>query len=84
MVKVCVIGSCAMDLVVTSTKRPQAGETVLGDKFSIVPGGKGANQAIAAARLGAQVTMIGCVGTDFYGDTILENFKTKCCRYLLY
>ncbi|MEK4248516.1 ribokinase [Paenibacillus sp. FSL W7-1287] len=75
MVKVCVIGSCAMDLVVTSTKRPQAGETVLGDKFSIVPGGKGANQAIAAARLGAQVTMIGCVGTDFYGDTILENFK---------
>jgi len=75
VVKVCVIGSCAMDLVVTSTKRPQAGETVLGEKFSIVPGGKGANQAVAAARLGAQVTMIGCVGTDFYGDEILKNLK---------
>jgi len=64
-----------MDLVVTSTKRPQAGETVLGENFSIVPGGKGANQAIAASRLGAQVTMIGCVGTDYYGNTILDNFK---------
>lgn len=75
LVNICVVGSCAMDLVVTSSKRPQAGETVLGEKFSIVPGGKGANQAIAAARLGAQVTMIGCVGTDIYGDAILHNLK---------
>lgn len=75
MIKICVIGSCAMDLVVTSTKRPQAGETVLGDSFSIVPGGKGANQAIAAARLEANVTMVGCVGRDFYGDAIIDNFK---------
>ncbi|OMF21783.1 ribokinase [Paenibacillus sp. FSL H8-0548] len=73
MVKICVIGSCAMDLVVTSTKRPHAGETVLGDNFSTVPGGKGANQAIAAARLGAHVTMIGCIGEDFYGKAIIDN-----------
>lgn len=73
MVKICVIGSCAMDLVVTSTRRPNAGETVLGDKFSTVPGGKGANQAIAAARLGADVTMIGCIGEDVYGKAIIDN-----------
>jgi len=75
LVKICVVGSCAMDLVVTSPKRPQAGETVLGEKFSIVPGGKGANQAIAAARLGASVTMVGCVGNDHYGDIIIQNLK---------
>lgn len=75
MAKVCVIGSCSMDLVVTSTKRPLAGETVLGEGFSTVPGGKGANQAVAAARLGAEVAMVGCVGEDFYGTAIMENFK---------
>lgn len=75
MAKICVIGSCSMDLVVTSPKRPIAGETVLGEGFSTVPGGKGANQAVAAARLGAEVTMIGCVGDDFYGKAIKDNFK---------
>lgn len=64
-----------MDLVVTASKRPQVGETVLGDRFTTVPGGKGANQAVAAARLGAEVTMIGCVGDDFYGKAIMDNFK---------
>lgn len=64
-----------MDLVVTSSKRPGAGETVLGDSFKTVPGGKGANQAVAAARLGADVYMIGCVGDDHYGKAILQNFK---------
>ncbi|AOZ91049.1 ribokinase [Paenibacillus crassostreae] len=75
MAKICVIGSCSMDLVVSSSKRPTAGETVLGDKFTTVPGGKGANQAVAAARLGAEVTMIGCVGDDFYGKAIMDNFQ---------
>ncbi|MDM5314698.1 ribokinase [Fictibacillus sp. b24] len=75
MVKIVVIGSSSMDLVVTSDKRPGAGETVLGSSFKTVPGGKGANQAVAAARLGADVTMIGCVGDDHYGASILENFK---------
>lgn len=64
-----------MDLVVTSPKRPGAGETVLGESFKTVPGGKGANQAVAAARLGADVYMIGCVGDDHYGKAILQNFK---------
>ncbi|MEC0205221.1 ribokinase [Paenibacillus lautus] len=77
MAKIVVIGSASMDLVVTSTKRPGAGETVLGDSFKTVPGGKGANQAVAAARLGAEVTMIGCVGDDSFGETILSNLKSN-------
>lgn len=77
MAKICVIGSSSMDLVVTSSRRPGAGETVLGDSFTTVPGGKGANQAVAAARLGAEVTMIGRVGDDSFGKDILANFKAN-------
>lgn len=77
MAKVTVIGSSSMDLVVTSNIRPGAGETVLGESFKTVPGGKGANQAVAAARLGADVSMIGCVGEDHYGKAILENFNSN-------
>lgn len=66
-----------MDLVVTSSRRPGAGETVLGDSFKTVPGGKGANQAVAAARLGAEVAMIGRVGEDAFGKDILENFRAN-------
>lgn len=66
-----------MDLVVTSARRPGAGETVLGDSFKTVPGGKGANQAVAAARLGADVSMIGRVGDDAFGTAILNNFKAN-------
>lgn len=75
MAKIIVVGSSSIDLVVTSTKRPGAGETVLGDSFKTVPGGKGANQAVAAARLGAEVVMIGRVGDDHFGEAILNNFK---------
>ncbi|MEC0370352.1 ribokinase [Paenibacillus chibensis] len=75
MAKIIVVGSSSIDLVVTSSKRPGAGETVLGESFKTVPGGKGANQAVAAARLGADVTMIGRVGDDTFGETILNNFK---------
>ncbi|WP_342424915.1 ribokinase [Paenibacillus sp. FSL L8-0502] len=75
MAKISVIGSSSMDLVVTSSKRPGAGETVLGESFTTVPGGKGANQAVAAARLGADVTMIGRVGDDHFGKQILRNFE---------
>ncbi|MFS0782634.1 ribokinase [Bacillus sp. 1P06AnD] len=77
MVKIAVVGSSSMDLVVTSDIRPGAGETVLGKDFSTVPGGKGANQAIAAARLGADVTMVGCVGADYYGEKIMLNFASN-------
>ncbi|WML38002.1 ribokinase [Neobacillus sp. OS1-2] len=75
MVKVTVIGSSSMDLVVTASRRPNKGETVLGESFKTVPGGKGANQAVAAARLGAEVYMVGCVGDDSFGKEILTNFK---------
>lgn len=75
MAKIIVVGSSSVDLVVTAARRPGAGETVLGEGFATVPGGKGANQAIAAARLGAEVTMIGRVGDDVYGQEILNNFR---------
>lgn len=75
MIRIAVVGSSSMDLVVTSAKRPMAGETVLGDSFITIPGGKGANQAVAAARLGAEVSMVGCVGDDVYGEIILDNLK---------
>lgn len=77
MVKVVVVGSISMDLVVISKFRPGAGETVLGDTFKTVPGGKGANQAVAAARLGAEVHMVGCVGDDHYGNQLIQNLKNN-------
>ena len=64
MNSVLVIGSINRDLVVNTGRFPGPGETVLGQSFSTYPGGKGANQAVAASRLGARVTMIGCVGAD--------------------
>lgn len=69
-----------MDLVVTSDKRPNAGETVLGESFKTVPGGKGANQAVASVRLGADVYMIGRVGDDTYGQDILSNLQAQGVR----
>lgn len=64
---VVVIGSLNMDLVTRAPRLPRGGETLIGHSFATVSGGKGANQAVAAARLGAQVAMIGCVGHDDYG-----------------
>ncbi|WP_434768386.1 ribokinase [Pseudomonas triticicola] len=64
---VVVIGSLNMDLVTRAPRLPRGGETLIGHSFATVSGGKGANQAVAAARLGAQVAMIGCVGNDDYG-----------------
>ncbi|WP_214780236.1 ribokinase [Exiguobacterium sp. s22] len=75
MKRIVVIGSISMDLVVTSDKRPQAGETVIGESFRTVPGGKGANQAVAASKLGSAVQMVGCVGDDPFGQQVVENFK---------
>ncbi|MCF3942841.1 ribokinase [Oceanobacillus alkalisoli] len=75
MVHIVVVGSTSMDLVVTANKRPGAGETILGESFYTVPGGKGANQAVAAARLGAEVSMVGCVGGDAFGEKIVHNLK---------
>lgn len=75
MTKIVVIGSASMDLTVTAERRPNPGETIIGDSFQVSPGGKGANQAVAAAKLGADVTMLGCVGDDLYGKQIVENLK---------
>lgn len=61
-----------MDLVAQAERLPRAGETLLGQSFATVPGGKGANQAVAAARLGGQVAMIGCVGADAYGQALRQ------------
>lgn len=75
MGKVVVIGSINVDLVFTSDIRPRAGETVLGSTFSIIPGGKGANQAVAAAKLGAETYMVGCIGNDSNGEFSLNNLQ---------
>jgi ribokinase len=71
-----VVGSINADLVVTLERRPRPGETVLGRSMTVLPGGKGANQAVAAALLGADVTMIGAVGSDAYAATALSGLGT--------
>ena len=72
-VKIVVVGSINMDLVVRMLRLPRPGETVTGNSFETIPGGKGANQAVAAARLGALVSMIGRVGDDTFGATLRQN-----------
>lgn len=72
-----VVGSLNMDLVVYTPRHPSAGETLLGTSFATYPGGKGANQAIAAARLGASVQMIGCVGQDDFGSELIRNLTAN-------
>jgi ribokinase len=70
-----VVGSINLDLVVRGARLPRPGETVTGASFSRGPGGKGANQAVAAARLGAEVTMVGCVGRDGFADEALAGLR---------
>lgn len=68
--QVTVVGSLNTDLVIKAPKLPNVGETVLGGSFAVIRGGKGANQAVAAARLGARVVMLGCVGDDTFGEQL--------------
>lgn len=70
-----VLGSLNMDLVIESDKIPTKGETVRGENFSTCPGGKGLNQAIAAAKLGAKVKMLGAIGYDSFGEKMFNALK---------
>ncbi|HHT72236.1 MAG TPA: ribokinase [Firmicutes bacterium] len=73
---VLVVGSFMMDLVVRTPRMPETGETIIGTSFQRFPGGKGANQAAAAAKLGAQVRMAGKVGADPFGDQMLSALES--------
>lgn len=75
--RVTVIGSLNMDLVVRAPRLPHPGETLRGHGFALNPGGKGANQAVAAARLGARVAMIGRVGCDANGDALVRALQAE-------
>ncbi len=76
-VNIVVVGSANMDLVARVPRCPRPGESLLGESFVTVPGGKGANQAVAAARLGAEVAFIGCVGADAFGDALLASLNAE-------
>lgn len=77
MGNVIVFGSINMDLVVRSPRLPNPGETLHGERFFTAPGGKGANQAVACGRLGVPTQMIGCVGDDVFGGTLLDSLRTN-------
>ncbi|MCF2664711.1 ribokinase [Oscillibacter valericigenes] len=70
--RIFVVGSFVMDVIATTERVPPSGQTVYGKEFHMAPGGKGANQALQCARLGADVTMMGCVGDDLFGEMLLE------------
>lgn len=73
--KILVVGSFVMDLIVSTGKFPGSGETVLGETFTTAPGGKGANQAVQAARMGAAVAMVGKVGDDGFGKELVASVE---------
>ena len=77
MKKIAIVGSINMDLTCKTERFPNAGETIFGGDLQYVPGGKGNNQAVAAARLGGDVTMFACVGDDAFGDRLIENLKNN-------
>lgn len=72
-----VVGSLNMDIVVEAPRFPQVGETISGTKAHFIPGGKGGNQAVAAARLGARTVMVGMVGEDAFGNTLIQSLAAN-------
>lgn len=77
MTDIFVVGSLNADLVVKSPRFPQPGETISGEDLQIIPGGKGANQAVAAARQGVKIAMIGRVGSDSFAPFLVDNLKAN-------
>lgn len=75
--KIVVVGSSNTDMVVQVPKIPAPGETILGTNFLTIPGGKGANQAVAAARTGVDVTFITCVSDDAFGKQSVKNYRKE-------
>lgn len=78
--KIVVLGSCNTDMVIKSERLPAPGETILGGQFLMNPGGKGANQAVAASRLGGDVTFICKTGNDIFGQEFVELFKKESIK----
>jgi ribokinase len=74
--KICVVGACNLDLISYVPRLPSMGETLHGNRFQMGFGGKGANQAIMAAKLGGEVTMVSKLGQDVFGENTLKNFKS--------
>lgn len=77
MKKILVIGSINMDITTVTSRMPKIGETIVGESFSTQPGGKGANQAVAVAKLGGKVKFFGAVGNDLYGKRLAENLDSN-------
>jgi ribokinase len=77
MTRIVVVGSINMDLVTVAPRFPAPGETLLGERFLTVPGGKGANQAVAAARLGAEVALVGALGDDAFGTQLHDGLRDE-------
>lgn len=77
MTRIVVVGSINMDLVTQASRFVGPGETILGDGFVTVPGGKGANQAVAAARLGAEVALVGATGDDAFGEKLRHGLRVE-------
>ena len=75
--RILVVGSFVMDVIATTDRIPPSGQTIYGKEFHMAPGGKGANQAVQCARLGADVTMVGCVGDDLFANILLETPKAS-------
>ena len=84
MKKIMIIGSLNIDFVVEVEEMPEAGETILAQSYTKIPGGKGANQAFAAGKLGADITMLGAVGSDENGTELLNSLKSAnvCTEYI--
>jgi ribokinase len=78
MTGIVVLGSTNMDLVAYVSRAPGRGETVTGREFRTIPGGKGANQAVAAGRAGGEVTMLGAVGSDEFGSLLRQTLTVSC------